>query len=195
MLTVMYRDHQGQLPSALELQYLYHSWIDTAKNIDGRRYEMKVVFPGCSGNAEYYHSKLLEHLEHMREIRVKIEVNGKSEDQILNEFLDYQPSASLCKYQSAYKKYFGQLGSSNTVSILDLPQHWHLSNHLGYNLDRPQEFFKEFGDLTLTMLKMVRQVASYHRTKIPPLDTFEILWGLDPDVTSNHITKETIDAL
>ncbi|KAI9238451.1 MAG: hypothetical protein BYD32DRAFT_435738 [Podila humilis] len=103
----------------------------------------------------------------MREIRIKIEVDEKLEDQIMDEIQEYQQNASVCEYQSACR----------------------------YSLDRPQEFFQVFGGLTLTMLKMVRQGASMEESIIPPLDTFEILWNVDPKIISNRITKDTIRPL
>ncbi|KAF9282716.1 hypothetical protein BGZ74_002091, partial [Mortierella antarctica] len=76
-----------------------------------------------------------------------------------------------------------------------LPQHMHLSNHPGYKLNRPQEFFQKFGAYTLFMLRMAKQGDNYTSSVIPPLDTFEILWSLDPEVTRNHLTKDTIGPL
>lgn len=83
----------------------------------------------------------------------------------------------------------------NTNKQPSLPQHKHLSNHPWYNLDRPQEFFQAFGSLTLALLKMVRRGASHYGNQIPPLDTFEILWKLEPEMTSHCITKDTIGSL
>ncbi|KFH63235.1 hypothetical protein MVEG_10646 [Podila verticillata NRRL 6337] len=166
----------------------------------------------------------------MREIRIKIEVDGKLEDQILDEIQEYQQNASVCEYQSACNDILKSLGSptprrflvlpadlsswedsdptthkfrlyflcdtiSNDTNQPGLPQHWHLSNHPGYILDRHQEFFQAFGGLALTMLKMVRQGASSEESLIPPLDTFEIVWNVDPEITGNHITKDTIGPL
>ncbi|KAI9238449.1 MAG: hypothetical protein BYD32DRAFT_480283 [Podila humilis] len=227
---VLYRDHQGQLTPALELRYIYQSWKDAAKNMEEECIEHRDTFLRISGNVEYHLSKLLKHLELMREIRIKIEVDGKLEDQILDEIQEYQQNASVCEYQSACNDILKSLGSptprrflvlpadlsswedsdptthkfrlyflcdiiSNDTNQPGLPQHWHLSNHPGYILDRHQEFFQAFGGLALTMLKMVRQGASSEESLISPLDTFQIVWNVDPEITGNHITKDTIGPL
>ncbi|KAF9385436.1 hypothetical protein CPC16_007978, partial [Podila verticillata] len=69
---------------------------DTKKLIEHRDTFLQIF-----GNAEYHLSKLLKHLELMREIRIKIEVDEKLEDQILDEIQEYQQNASVCEYQSA----------------------------------------------------------------------------------------------
>ncbi|KAI9232531.1 MAG: hypothetical protein BYD32DRAFT_428169, partial [Podila humilis] len=179
---------------------------------------------------EYHHSKLLKHLDYMREIRVRIEVDGKTEDQILDEIQEYQQNSLEWDYENACQDILGSSDSPTPCRFLVLPadlsswndsdstthqfrlyflcdtisednhqpglsQRRHLSNHPGYKLDRPQEFFQAFGGLTLTMLKMVRQGASHPRSKIPPLETFEILWNFEPEITSHRITEATIWSL
>ncbi|KAG0338396.1 hypothetical protein BG004_007249 [Podila humilis] len=62
--------------------------------------------------------------------------------------------------------------SSDTI-----PQHVHLSNHRGYNISRPQEFFHTFGDHVLQMLRMVKRGFQGGGYEIPPLHSFRILWG------------------
>lgn len=78
----------------------------------------------------------------------------------------------------------------NTIS-----QHMHISDHPGYSLRRPREFFQVFGSYTLLMLNMARQGASHEASIVPPLDAFEILWSPDPKVTGHHLTKDTIRRL
>lgn len=80
-------------------------------------------------------------------------------------------------------------------AVETIAQHMHLSDHPGYNLRRPREFFQLFGSYTLLMLKMARHGASCETSIIPPLNTFGILWNLDPKVTGHHITKDTIGPL
>ncbi|KAF9308076.1 hypothetical protein BG003_011651, partial [Podila horticola] len=74
-----------------------------------------------------------------------------------------------------------------------LPGHKHLSNHPGYDLVRPHEFFQKYGSYTLIILKMVRQGFSHSCHEIPQPEAFEILWGCDPD--GNLLTKDTIEPL
>lgn len=77
----------------------------------------------------------------------------------------------------------------------DLPQHVHLFNHPGYVLRRPAEFFQEYGDYVLRVLRMIKHGYSVKECDIPSLDTFEILWSYDPNTSSNYLTKETIGPL
>lgn len=77
----------------------------------------------------------------------------------------------------------------------DLPQHVHLSNHPGYSLKYPEEFFQEFGDYVLRVLQMIKSGYTNHLYEIPPLDTTKILWSCDPNVIGSHITKDTIAPL
>lgn len=74
-------------------------------------------------------------------------------------------------------------------------QHVHISNHPGYSINRPQEFFQIFGDHILRILRMVKHGYSGDGYEIPPLDTFKILWNCDPDVVGSHLTKETFESL
>ncbi|KAG0345882.1 hypothetical protein BG005_001067 [Podila minutissima] len=76
-----------------------------------------------------------------------------------------------------------------------LPQHKHFSNHPGYDLIRPQDFFQTYGSYILMIHKMVRQGFSDEVHEIPPLDTFEILLGVDLDGSSSHLTRDTIGML
>ncbi|KAG0088720.1 hypothetical protein BGZ93_010267, partial [Podila epicladia] len=76
----------------------------------------------------------------------------------------------------------------------DMPQHIHLSNHPGYNLQRPQEFFQIYGDYVLRMLQMVEYGYSDCHV-VPPLNSFKILRDHDPVIAGSHLSKETIGAL
>ncbi|KAG0330431.1 hypothetical protein BG000_011712, partial [Podila horticola] len=74
----------------------------------------------------------------------------------------------------------------------DIPQHVHFSNHPGYVLKRPAEFFRIYADYVLRVLQMIKNGYSNGVYEIPPLNTFKILWNCDPDITGRHITKDTI---
>lgn len=89
----------------------------------------------------------------------------------------------LCKYDDARKL------------VPQHPQHAHLSNHQGYDLNRPLEFFAAYGDYVLRVLHMVKRGYSDDRYEVPPLDTFKILWDCTPDLTSSHFTEDNIETL
>ncbi|KAG0338415.1 hypothetical protein BG000_004000 [Podila horticola] len=74
-----------------------------------------------------------------------------------------------------------------------LPSHKHLSNHPGYDLIRPEEFFQKYGSYALSILTMVKQGYSNFSHNVPPLDTFDILWSCDP--TTDELSKNNIEAL
>ncbi|KAI9233874.1 MAG: hypothetical protein BYD32DRAFT_439709 [Podila humilis] len=73
----------------------------------------------------------------------------------------------------------------------DIPQHIHFSDHRGYNIERPQEFFQIYGDYVLAMLEMLKRG---YEDAVPPLDTFEILWN-SGSKTGGHLTPDTIEPL
>ncbi|KAF8986620.1 hypothetical protein BGZ52_008377 [Haplosporangium bisporale] len=75
------------------------------------------------------------------------------------------------------------------------PQHVHLSNHPGYNLEQPLEFFKIYGDYALRMLRMIKHGYSDDLCEIPPLNTSKILLNCDPYIFGNHLTHDTIQSL
>ncbi|KAG0339226.1 hypothetical protein BG000_002595 [Podila horticola] len=77
----------------------------------------------------------------------------------------------------------------------DIPQHVHLCNHPGYDIKRQQEFIQTYGDYILRVLLLVRHGFSDDIYCVPPLETFKILWGCDPNVIGNHITNDTLGPL
>ncbi|KAF9369727.1 hypothetical protein CPC16_004226 [Podila verticillata] len=79
----------------------------------------------------------------------------------------------------------------------DLPQHVHLSNHPGYSLKYPEEFFQEFGDYVLRVLQMIKSGYTNHLYEIPPLDTTKILWSCDPNplLTSKNYRQPNGDKI
>lgn len=107
----------------------------------------------------------------------------------LNSWDDSNPSTHQ------FRLYFLCDNMAHESPSKDSPQHVHLSNHPGYDLERPQEFFQEYGDHVLRMLQMIKRGYSDFNYEIPPLDTFNILWGRDPDVVGTHLTKDNIGPL
>ncbi|KFH74155.1 hypothetical protein MVEG_01368 [Podila verticillata NRRL 6337] len=76
-----------------------------------------------------------------------------------------------------------------------MPQHVHISNHAGYNINRPLEFLQEYGDHALKLLRVFKHGYSSTNYEIPPLDTFKILENCDSSVMGGHLTKNTIRPL
>ncbi|KAG0340932.1 hypothetical protein BG000_010736 [Podila horticola] len=77
----------------------------------------------------------------------------------------------------------------------DLPQHAHLSNHPGYNLSRPQQFFRVYGDYIMRVLRLVKHGYPRGNHGLPALDSFKVLWGCDPDIVGDRLTKDTLGFL
>lgn len=80
-------------------------------------------------------------------------------------------------------------------ALKGIDQHVHLSNHPGYSIKRPQEFFQLYGSFIQRMLQMVKYGYSESKYEIPPLDTFKILWNCDPNVIDNHFSEHTLGRL
>lgn len=70
----------------------------------------------------------------------------------------------------------------------------HLSNHTGYNLRQPREFFEAFGDYVLQVLRMVQHGHIDDNYVVPPLGTDEIMWSPDSAIIS-RLFKGSIEAL
>ncbi|KAG0346958.1 hypothetical protein BG004_000421 [Podila humilis] len=64
-----------------------------------------------------------------------------------------------------------QITSCGTAS----PQHIHITNHPGYEIDRPREFFSNFGHYALTVLEMVSNGFQDDIFFVPPIESMEIL--------------------
>ncbi|KAG0085830.1 hypothetical protein BGZ92_008684 [Podila epicladia] len=76
-----------------------------------------------------------------------------------------------------------------------MPQHVHLSNHSGYSLKKPQDFFHEYGDYALRLLKIVKQGYSNDKYEIPSLDSHKAHWNCDPEIIGGRFTKDTLGSL
>lgn len=76
-----------------------------------------------------------------------------------------------------------------------IPRHVHLSNHSGYNLERPDEFFQAYRDYALQMLQKVKHGHTDSVCRVPPLNTFEILQGCSVDTDGSGLSKDTLEPL
>lgn len=68
------------------------------------------------------------------------------------------------------------------AGLKGLPQHAHLSNHPGYDLNRPHEFLQTYGNYVLRVLDMMKRGYSDRNYSIPALEPKSLLWGCDPKV-------------
>ncbi|KAF9329473.1 hypothetical protein BG006_007459 [Podila minutissima] len=93
-----------------------------------------------------------------------------------------------------FRLYFLCDNSMDALARRGMPQHVHLSNHPGYILKRPQEFFEKYGDYVLRLLQLVRLGYSDNAYDIPAIDTFNILWKFKAHAGIN-LDRDTIRSL
>ncbi|KAG0082741.1 hypothetical protein BGZ93_009209 [Podila epicladia] len=93
-----------------------------------------------------------------------------------------------------FRLYFLCDNSMDPLARRRTSQHVHLSNHPGYILKRPQEFFEIYGDYVLRLLQLVRLGYSDNAYDIPAIDTFNILWKYKTQAGIN-LDKDTIRPL
>ncbi|KAG0098970.1 hypothetical protein BGZ93_009676 [Podila epicladia] len=165
---------------------LYSSSVEVSKNMEQTQFLARHLFLLKYRDAKYHQSKLMKQFEIMEEIGVKAEADGKTKDQILNEFQEYRPQTPVWDYKNTSPS-----GPHQPI----LPQRKNFSDHTGYDLIHPKEFFQTYGSYILMILKMVRQGFSSNVHEIPSLDNLAILWGIDLDGSCSHITKDTIGML
>lgn len=79
----------------------------------------------------------------------------------------------------------------------DYPTHVHISNHPGYALDRPLEFIRQFGRLSIVILEAVKYGYLGPNCCIPKLNTLQILHCLrgNDKFTLHQLTPATVGPL
>ncbi|KAG0342059.1 hypothetical protein BG000_007097 [Podila horticola] len=106
----------------------------------------------------------------------------------LDSWVDDNPSTHH------FRLYFLCDNNMDVLAKRGMPQHVHLSNHPGYILKQPQEFFTKYGDYVLRLLQLVRLGYSDNAYDIPAIDTFNILWKYKTHPGSN-LSRDTIRPL
>ncbi|KAG0075981.1 hypothetical protein BGZ92_002630 [Podila epicladia] len=184
---------------------LYSSSVEVSKNMEQTQFLARHLFLLKYRDAKYHQSKLMKQFEIMEEIGVKAEADGKTKDQILNEFQEYRQQTPVWDYKNTLpstrtifgrtsrSQVMGRYGSNNTQFSIRLscdaimskapsgphqpilPQRKNFSDHTGYDLIHPKEFFQTYGSYILMILKMVRQGFSSSVHEIPSLDNLAIL--------------------
>ncbi|KAF8926936.1 hypothetical protein BGZ52_005038, partial [Haplosporangium bisporale] len=92
-----------------------------------------------------------------------------------------------------FRIYFMCDNWNNHDSLTSLPQHIHLSNHPGYRLTRPQEFFHQYGDYALRLLLMIKHGYTSSSYEVPSLDTLKIFWK--PEIFGRNPISDNIEYL
>ncbi|KAF9547761.1 hypothetical protein EC957_007926 [Mortierella hygrophila] len=73
----------------------------------------------------------------------------------------------------------GEHTRPNDGSESKMPHHIHLARHKGYDLDRPNEFFRKYGSYVLALLQMLKYGVAAAGMVVSPLNTFKFCEGLD----------------
>ncbi|KAF8977265.1 hypothetical protein BGZ52_007220, partial [Haplosporangium bisporale] len=102
----------------------------------------------------------------------------------LNSWNDLDPSTHQFRLHFLCDSY------NQDATPENLPQHVHLSNHPGYSLKQPEEFFQKYGDYILRMLQTVKHGYTDNDYDIPPLDTLKILWNCDSNIIGSCFTMD-----
>ncbi|KAI9241322.1 MAG: hypothetical protein BYD32DRAFT_448802 [Podila humilis] len=76
-----------------------------------------------------------------------------------------------------------------------VPRHVHVCDHPGYDLDRPSEFFQQFGQISLAMLELIKFGFSGNHLFVPPLTSFSILQCCEGVRARHSLTDTNIGAL
>ncbi|KAG0090344.1 hypothetical protein BGZ93_000235 [Podila epicladia] len=169
-------DSQNQANSEIQpsLKDLFETCKYLYQHAKTEVYNWRGNFRQAIANAQYHHSMLVEGIERLDMAGIKTLVDGRSQEQILEELCDLEQQVPDWEYQRTcfrmlcYKRYL---------------------------LLRQPEFFQIYGDYALRMLFMAKRGYLNDYYEIPPLDTLKILWGCDPNIIGRHINKDTIGSL
>ncbi|KAG0011616.1 hypothetical protein BGZ81_002075 [Podila clonocystis] len=77
----------------------------------------------------------------------------------------------------------------------DMPLHIHLSDHMGYDLKQPREFFQAYGDYVLRVLKLIKDGYCDDNYNVPALDSFDILWSHGSEAPYDQLSMDNITSL
>lgn len=81
------------------------------------------------------------------------------------------------------------------VDTLGTAQHIHFSNHPGYDLNRPNEFFQAFGGYVMRVLRMVKHGYCDNSFEVPPLNTCKTLLGFHGGITGDQVSNDAVEPL
>ncbi|KAF9346769.1 hypothetical protein BGX34_003633, partial [Mortierella sp. NVP85] len=74
-----------------------------------------------------------------------------------------------------------------------IPHHIHLAKHEGYEIDRPNEFFQQYGSYVLTILKMLKYGITAAGIAVPALSHLIRVDALDQATVSLKLLTNTIE--
>ncbi|KAF8938807.1 hypothetical protein BGZ58_000113 [Dissophora ornata] len=71
----------------------------------------------------------------------------------------------------------------------------HLAKHDGYDLDRPDEFFKKYGSYVLTMMQMIKYGIAVAGVVVPTLTHFKVAEGIEAVQKTLDLTRTSFGKL
>ncbi|KAF9170250.1 hypothetical protein BGX21_009345 [Mortierella sp. AD011] len=77
----------------------------------------------------------------------------------------------------------------------DIPNEIHLSNHEGYHISKPTEFFEKFGSYILTVMQMFKYGITTASVVVQPLEKFSIIDGAEEIQKYIDLTEDTIGTM
>ncbi|KAF9360109.1 hypothetical protein BGX34_007955 [Mortierella sp. NVP85] len=96
-------------------------------------------------------------------------------------------------FSNKFRLYFlCECGEHTKVTNSKIPHHIHLAKHKGYEIDRPNEFFQQYGSYVLTILRMLKFCISAADIVIPALSKLVLVDVLDQATDSLKSLTSTI---
>ncbi|KAI8597523.1 hypothetical protein EDD21DRAFT_446956 [Dissophora ornata] len=89
-----------------------------------------------------------------------------------------------------------ECGEHTEASGSKIPHHIHLSNHEGYVVNKPTEFFEKYGPFLMLMLEMIKLGTSIAGHVVPALANLKVVDALDfAESSINSVTSKIIQGV
>ncbi|KFH63799.1 hypothetical protein MVEG_10492 [Podila verticillata NRRL 6337] len=198
------------------LRHLTDTYLYLYSRLESIIDDERKTFQQVIANVRYYHSMVVEELERLDSGGVRDLVDGKDPGQLLDELHNLQQKVPEWEYHNIcyhtltenirehkhnskkdpnssthqFRLHFLCDNSNRYATPENQPRHVHLSNHPGYKLKQPEEFFQKYGDYILRVLQMVKHGYTDNHYDIPPLDTLKILWNCDSNIIGSRLAMD-----
>ncbi|KAF9349408.1 hypothetical protein BGX34_001813 [Mortierella sp. NVP85] len=97
-------------------------------------------------------------------------------------------------FSNKFRLYFlCECGEHTKATNSKIPHHIHLAKHEGYDIDRPNEFFQQYGSYVLTILRMLKFGISVAGVAIPALSQLIRVDGHGQATASLKLLEKTIE--
>ncbi|KAF9352940.1 hypothetical protein BGX34_011898 [Mortierella sp. NVP85] len=97
-------------------------------------------------------------------------------------------------FSNKFRLYFlCECGEHTKVTNSKIPHHIHLAKHEGYDIDRPNEFFRQYGSYVLTILRMLKFGISMPGVAVPALSHLIRVDALDQATAALKLLRNTME--